>query len=78
MILGDFNIHYDVNNTLSKKIKDTIEEFELNQLVCHPTHRSGHTLDWVVIPKGGDSVKTVTVDNGRVISDHFLITIDML
>ena len=78
MILGDFIVHFnDANKVSAKKTKDVIEEFDLEQIIHEPTHKSGNTLDWVVIPKGGDSVKNVTVDSARRISDHFLITLDM-
>ena len=41
------------------------------------TNPAMHTLDGVVLPKGSDLVKTVTVDPFRAISDHFCITIDL-
>ena len=41
------------------------------------THRLGHTLDRVVLQNGDNCVKTIKVENNRVISDHFLILIDL-
>ena len=72
-----FPLSSSYRNSQSKKIMNVLNDFDLEQLIHHPTHRSGNTLDWVVTPKGCDSVKTVTVDDGRVISDHFLVTIDL-
>ena len=42
VILGDFNIHIDVNNSTSSKFNDIITAFDLVQYVMEPTHESGH------------------------------------
>ena len=42
-----------------------------------PTHVSGHTLDWIVLPKGGNFVESFDVGKPKVYSDHSLILIDL-
>ena len=51
--------------------------FNISQKVDVPTHRLGHTLDWVILQNGDNCVKAIEIENNRVISDHFLIFIDL-
>ena len=58
VILGDFNIHMDVNNSTSSKFNDIITGIDLVQHLLEPIHESGHILD-LVISKPNDFVSGV-------------------
>ena len=48
VLLGDFNFHYgDCADTQVNRLKTVLSDHSLTQLVDAPTHRCGHTLDWV-------------------------------
>ena len=74
VILGDFNIHIDVDNSTSAKFNDIITAFDLVQHVLEPTHESGHILD-LVISKPNDFVSGVQL--GEYFSDHKAITFNI-
>ena len=74
MILGDVNIHLDVEekpNTV--KFRQTLDNHNVVLHVTGTTHISGHTLD-VVIVKSDMLVSDVFVDD-TVMWDHSFITI---
>ena len=72
VILGDFNIHLDVNeDPNSRKFTELITTFNLVQHVCEFTHESGHLLD-LVITRPTDFVSNLEV--GEYFSDHREIT----
>ena len=48
----------------------------MHQLVNVPTHRGGHTLDWLITNRATD-VLDLTVDD-MLLSDHFVISFDLL
>ncbi len=49
LILGDFNIHIDKNDsTMTRDFLSLLDCFDLKQLVDCPTHIKGHTLDLVI------------------------------
>ena len=49
LILGDFNVHWDVeSDTEKKQFVDLLEAFSITQHVEGPTHSRGHTLDLVM------------------------------
>ena len=75
ILLGDYNIHFDVENK-SKRIKEILEELDLVQKVDVPTHRSKHTIDWLVLPKEDKCVEGFEVYD-PVTSDHSLIVVDL-
>ena len=77
ILVGDFNIHFDTDKPSSKKMKNILDDYDLIQKVDVPTHRSGHTLDWVVLPAADNCFKSFEVDPPLVISDHSLIVIDL-
>ena len=70
LIVGDFNIHVDVDNDYdSINFRDLLESFGLQQHVTHPTHIHGHTLDLIITRQSDQLIKsTPRVD--RFISDH--------
>ena len=72
VILGDFNIHLDVNeDPNSRKFTELITTFNLVQHVPEVTHESRHLLD-LVITRPTDLVTNLNV--GDYFSDHREIT----
>ena len=76
VIIGDFNIHFDdPSDSDTKKMKQILNTYGLYQLVNQPTHKKGHTLDWVLT----DSVKMMrnmqVID--KCLSDHYVISFDL-
>uniref|UniRef100_A0A8C6LY00 Reverse transcriptase domain-containing protein n=1 Tax=Nothobranchius furzeri TaxID=105023 RepID=A0A8C6LY00_NOTFU len=47
IITGDFNIHMDENNLLTRDFTSCIDSFGLKQHINFPTHSKGHILDLV-------------------------------
>jgi hypothetical protein len=73
--LGDFNFHFDdCSDPQVNKLKTTLGDFGLRQLVDTPTHRSGHILDWVVVHTEGSLLSLERVQDCAGLSDHFLVT----
>ena len=76
LILGDFNIHVDIqDNYNSKKLMEILETFNLNQHVMEPTHESGHILDLII---SGENELISNVASGRYFSDHKIIMFNMM
>ena len=76
MILGDVNIHLDVEvNPTTVKFRQTLDNHSLVQHVTGLTHIGGHTLD-VVITRSDMWVSDLSVDD-PVMSDHSFITINL-
>ncbi len=79
MIVGDFNIHYeDCEKPDVKKCMKTLQANGLVQQVTQPTHKSGHTLDWIVTRESESVVNEVVIED-RLMSDHFwlLFSLDL-
>ena len=69
-VMGDINFHFENQHDSEVcKLKSLLDDCCLQQLVNQPTHRCGHTLDWVIIRDD-----SVIIDNVDVIdtalSDH--------
>ena len=48
LIADDFNLHVnDVRDSTATRFLQLIESFNLKQYVWEPTHRNGHTLDFI-------------------------------
>ena len=75
LIIGDINLHFDnPNETYCKRMIDLLEIRNLTQLILEPTHKAGHTLDWLITRnEKHDSIMKIRVKD-LCISDHFLIT----
>ena len=75
LIIGDFNLHFDnKTDTYVKQMLDVLNTRNLAQVINLPTHKSGHTLDWV-ITKNDISNSIYKIDVIDVcISDHFFIS----
>ena len=73
IILGDFNIHRDQPFKSEVKRANTIlNSFSFTQIVRGPTHKAGHTLDWIVIKENDSIIEPHTITELHV-SDHFYI-----
>ena len=77
LIIGDVNIHYNKKTDCNtSKLINTLENKNLAQLVNAPTHVKGNILDWVISHKTCESfIHSVNVQD-KLISDHFLISIE--
>ena len=78
IICGDLNLHLDVVSDADTKLFNDciINEHDLKQLVSSSTQQSGHILDVVIVP----NIFPVDIDVSvidKVISDHYLIVIDI-
>ncbi len=70
LIVGDFNIHLCCpSRPLSRDFVQLLDSFNLTQYVSGPTHKLGHTLDYVF------SVSNVTVSEAGL-SDHWPVLFD--
>lgn len=78
IILGDFNL--PMNNPSQPSVanfKSTLDSLNFQQLVSHPTHTNGNTLDLIICPAtAAVSVKIKGV-NWSVSSDHGAILCDI-
>ena len=76
LILGDFNFHFDCKNELYvKQLIDMIETRSFIQYVNSPTHKAGHTIDWV-ISKSTDFLNNFMISD-VCLSDHFLVSFNI-
>ena len=74
LIAGDFNIHVDdVANGDSEAFLSTFDSYGLSQHVLNTTHDKGDTLDLLSSRSDDNIIKSVSVDDGVAISDHFWI-----
>ena len=72
LILGDFNIHWDViSNPDTRHLSDILLSANLIQHVNERTQIHGHILDLVISRENYDLVKNVAVSS--LISDHYLV-----
>ena len=74
-IAGDINIHLEKNSINSNKFVDLIKNFNLTQHISFPTHRHGHTIDFV-ITSNDLNVNGLCADN-VILSDHFLLSLNI-
>jgi exonuclease III len=73
IICGDFNIHYNkVDNLDTIALNELCEVMGLTQLVDCQTHRSGNTLDLIMVQKNDKIVWSESTENFRI-SDHSFI-----
>ena len=74
VIAGDINFHFDSHSDPNVvALKNMLHCFGLDQLVNVPTHRRGHTLDWIVANPELSLVDHVLVED-KAISDHFAVS----
>ncbi|XP_051234748.1 uncharacterized protein LOC127351330 [Dicentrarchus labrax] len=78
IIVGDFNIHVDVNNdSLSNAFISLIDSIGFCQNVNKPTHCFNHTLD-LVLSCGIDIEHLIVFPHNPFLSDHYLITFEFM
>ena len=74
LILGDFNVHWDVEgDTEKKQFEDLLEAFSMTQHVEGPTHSRGYTLDLAMSRVDDDTVESCSTSH--FISDHNAILV---
>lgn len=78
IIVGDFNIHVDVDNdSLSMAFKSLLDSIGFTQSVNQPTHCFNHTLD-LVLAYGIETENLIVFPQNPLLSDHYLVTFDVL
>ena len=76
-VVGGLNVHFDKPSDLSTSALNVVlDNLSLHQLVNVPTHRRGHTLDWLITNRATDVLDLTVVD--MLLSDHFVISFDLL
>ena len=77
VLLGDVNIHMeDLSNTSTNRLHEILTALQLEQLLHHPTHGRGHTVD-IVMSGPSSQISSLTV-HSITISDHALVTFNMV
>ena len=75
--MGDLNVHFDKPaDPSTSALNVVLDNLSLHQLVNVPTHRRGHTLDWLITNRATDVLDLTVVD--MLLSDHFVISFDLL
>ena len=73
LIVGDFNLHCELNSAPGVKLlNDILAENNLKQHVTEPTHMKGHMLD-LVITRSSSSIVLSTTAYPSSISDHYSV-----
>ena len=76
-VVGDLNVHFDKpSDPSTSALNVVLDNLSLHQLVNVPTHRRGHTLDWLITNRVTDVLDLTVVD--MLLSDHFVISFDLL
>jgi len=76
LLLGDFNIHVDSNDSnTATELLDILNCFNITQHVDFSTHKKGHTLD--LICTTGIAISNLTTYD-LSISDHLALIMDIL
>lgn len=72
-MLGDVNIHFDkTHESLTKQTIEILHMYSLQQIVDKPTHRRGHTINWIVT-RDDDSVHKSSHVSDALESDHVCV-----
>ena len=75
--MGDLNVHFDnPSDPCTAALNAVLANLGLEQLVNVPTHRRGHTLDWLITNRAADVLDLTVAD--MLLSDHFIISFDLL
>ena len=76
-VVGDLNVHFDnPSDPCTAALNAVLANLSLEQLVNVPTHRRGHTLDWLITNCATDVLDLTVAD--MLLSDHFIISFDLL
>ena len=77
ILLGDFNFHVNKAEDLTaKRFIETVHGFGLVQLITEPTHRSGNTLDLIIVRESDNIVSSVHVKDCGF-PDHHAIMMEL-
>ena len=77
MLLCALNVHFDnPSDPCTVALNVVLGNLSLEQLVNVPTHRSGHSLDWLITNRATDVLDLIVAD--MLLSDHFVISLDLL
>ena len=77
LVVGDLNVHFNnPSDPCTAALNAVLGNLSLEQLVNVPTHRRGHTLDWLITNRVTDVLDLTVVD--MLLSDHFVIPFDLL
>ena len=70
-LVGDMNIHFDNPlQSLTKQTLTILSLYNLVQVIKKPTHRCGHTIDWIIVRPDDDIHRKSTVTDSLE-SDHY-------
>jgi hypothetical protein len=73
-IVGDFNLHWEkASDPTSARFRRILDNLDLMQLVSLPTHKSGHTLDLVLVHKDKCDMVDIKEVVDPCLSDHSLV-----
>ena len=73
VVIGDINLHFDSNSDPNvKSLKSLFPTLHLVQHISVPTHRRGHTLDWLIASEDISIQDIEVVD--KLLSDHFIMS----
>ena len=76
-VVGNLNVHFDKPSDPSTFALNVVLHYlSLYQLVKVPTHRRGHTLDWLITNRAIHVLDLTVVD--MLLSNHFVISFDLL
>ena len=68
----DLNVHFNKpSDPSTSALNAVLDNLSLHHLVKVPTHRRGHTLDWLITNRVTDVLDLTVVD--MLLSDHFVI-----
>ena len=77
IISGDINFHLETSQSNVTKLNDLLDCFNLVQYMNVPTHKKGHTLDFVITRMQYPMVSNTQVKKVVGLSDHFFISFDI-
>ena len=73
VVLGGINLHFDSNSDPNlKSLMSLFPTLHLVQHISAPTHRSGHTLDWLIASED-ISIQDIDVVD-KLLSYHFVMS----
>ena len=73
-VVGDLNVHFDnPSDPCTAALNAVLANLSLEQLVNIPTHRRGHTLDWLITNRATGVLDLTVAD--MLLSDHFVISL---
>ena len=74
LLMGNFNVPWDnANNSFTRRFRDTLFAFGLDQHIDQATHVKGHILD-LVISRESDCTKISNINIGDLVLDHNIIS----